>query len=94
MNDSNTIGFYNLGNWHLLLKVKSVQEIKKIKIRYETKHFDFPRSQWTRLGVTASFLLELESEINSGEALDFFLGLIGLDLYKDDVLYLCVYNTR
>lgn len=90
MNDSNTIGFTT---WELASPFESEERSrnKKIKIRYETKHFDFPRSQWTRLGVTAGFLFGARVEINSGEALDFFLGLIGLDLYKDDV-YTYVYT--
>ena len=90
LNDSSTIGFTS---WELASPFESGlrSRNKKIKIGYKTKQFNFPRSQWTRFGFTAGFIFGARVEINPGEALDFFLGLIGLDFYRDDV-YTFVYT--
>jgi hypothetical protein len=42
-------------------------------------------AHWTRLGVTLGLLVGVRVEFNLGELADFFAGLFGADLYKDDV---------
>lgn len=52
--------------------------------RYKTG-WDFPSSQWGRIGVSVGMLLVgFRFEYNMGEDLDLLLGLFGIDIFDDD----------
>lgn len=82
-NDSSTAGYTY---WEYSSPEESYERSrnKGVILGSQKREFRFPASQWTRIGLTAGFLFGARVEINPGEALDFFLGIFGIDIYKDD----------
>lgn len=83
-NDSSTAG-YTYWEYSIPKEKTERSRNKGVILGSEKREFQFPASQWTRIGLTAGFLLGTRIEINPGEAMDFFLGIFGLDIYKDDM---------
>lgn len=83
-NDSSTAGFTY---WEYSRPGESSERSrnKGVVLGSQKQKFQFPASQWTRIGFTAGLIFGTRVEINPGEALDFVLGIFGLDIYKDDV---------
>ena len=70
-----------IGRYRLEAKDTRAQDRKKhINSRYK-----YPASAYTRLGVAAGACVGLCLEFNPGELLDFLLGLVGIDIFEDDV---------